>query len=101
MRRDPGRYVRRQKTDRRDAGHILKLLIENRFPKLWVPAAEQRNLRQLVGGAKDFPTQWVMQREFPRALVLNPSGQTRGAHAPPRIFSLDNAFLLIEGHPPN
>ena len=28
-------YVRRQKTDRRDAGHILRLLMENRFPRLW------------------------------------------------------------------
>jgi transposase len=41
-------YVRRQKTDRRDAGHILKLLIESRFPRLWVPTAEQRDLRQLL-----------------------------------------------------
>ena len=41
-------YVRRQKTDRRDAGHILKLLMESRFPKLWVPTAEQRDLRQLL-----------------------------------------------------
>jgi transposase len=41
-------YVRRQKTDRRDAGHILKLLIEGRFPRLWVPSAEQRDLRQLL-----------------------------------------------------
>ena len=41
-------YVRKQKTDRRDAGHILKLLMENRFPKLWVPTAEQRDLRQLL-----------------------------------------------------
>jgi transposase len=41
-------YVRRQKTDRRDAGHILRLLIENRFPRLWVPTAEQRDLRQLL-----------------------------------------------------
>lgn len=41
-------YVRRQKTDRRDAGHILKLLMENRFPRLWTPAAEQRDLRQLL-----------------------------------------------------
>ena len=28
-------YVRKQKTDRRDAAHILKLLPENRFPRLW------------------------------------------------------------------
>ena len=41
-------YVRRQKTDRRDAGHILRLLMENRFPRLWVPTTEQRDLRQLL-----------------------------------------------------
>jgi hypothetical protein len=41
-------YVRRQKTDRRDAGHILKLLLESRFPRLWTPTAEQRDLRQLL-----------------------------------------------------
>jgi transposase len=41
-------YVRRQKTDRRDAGHILRLLLENRFPRLWTPSAEQRDLRQLL-----------------------------------------------------
>lgn len=41
-------YVRRQKTDRRDARHILQLLMENRFPQLWVPTAEQRDLRQLL-----------------------------------------------------
>lgn len=41
-------YVRRQKTDRRDAGHILKLLMEDRFPRLWVATAEQRDLRQLL-----------------------------------------------------
>jgi transposase len=39
-------YVRRQKKDRRDAGHILWLLMEGRFPRLWVPIAEQRDLRQ-------------------------------------------------------
>jgi transposase len=41
-------YVRKQKTDRRDAGHILKLLMEDRFPRLWVATAEQRDLRQLL-----------------------------------------------------
>ena len=41
-------YVRRQKTDRRDAGHILRLLIEDRFPRLWTPTAGQRDLRQLL-----------------------------------------------------
>ena len=41
-------YVRRQKTDRRDAGHILRLLMESRFPRLWTPSAGQRDLRQLL-----------------------------------------------------
>ena len=41
-------YVRKQKTDRRDAGHILRLLIEDRLPRLWVPTVEQRDLRQLL-----------------------------------------------------
>ena len=41
-------YVRRQKNDRRDAGHVLKLLREGRFSRLWVPSAEQRDLRQLL-----------------------------------------------------
>jgi len=41
-------YVRKQKTDKRDAAHILKLVVEGRFPKLWTPNQEQRDLRQLV-----------------------------------------------------
>jgi transposase len=41
-------YVRKQKTDKRDAEHIRKLVVEGRFPKLWTPDREQRDLRQLV-----------------------------------------------------
>ena len=41
-------YVRKQKTDKRDAEHVLKLLLENRFPKIWVPNREERDLRQLL-----------------------------------------------------
>lgn len=41
-------YVRRQKTDRRDAGHILRLLLEKRFPAIWTPSEEQRDQRQLL-----------------------------------------------------
>jgi transposase len=40
--------VRKQKTDREDARHILQLLMENRFPKIWVPSGENRDLRQLL-----------------------------------------------------
>ena len=41
-------YVRKQKTDKRDAAHILKLLVEGRFPRLWVPDRQTRDLRQLL-----------------------------------------------------
>lgn len=41
-------YVRKQKTDKRDAAHILKLLIEDRFPRLWMPSRQQRDQRQLL-----------------------------------------------------
>ncbi len=40
--------VRKQKTDRQDAQLILRLLIEDRFPKIWVPSWENRDLRQLL-----------------------------------------------------
>src|SRR6266567_87426 len=40
--------VRKQKTDRRDAEHILKLMLENRFPRVWVPSPENHDLRQLL-----------------------------------------------------
>ena len=40
--------MRKQKTDKRDAAHILKLLVEGRFPRLWVASAEQRDVRQLL-----------------------------------------------------
>src|SRR5882724_9577139 len=40
--------VREQKTDRLDAELLLKLLLENRFPKIWVPNPENRDLRQLL-----------------------------------------------------
>jgi transposase len=40
--------VRQQKTDRRDAEHILDLLLSERFPRLWVPTPEERDVRQLL-----------------------------------------------------
>jgi transposase len=40
--------VRKQKTDRQDAQLLLKLLLEDRFPRVWVPSPENRDLRQLL-----------------------------------------------------
>jgi transposase len=40
--------VKKRKTDREDARLLLKLMREDRFPKIWVPSPENRDLRQLL-----------------------------------------------------
>src|SRR5215831_1525084 len=40
--------VRKQKTDVRDALHILDLLLTNRFPRIGNPSPAERDLRQLL-----------------------------------------------------
>ena len=40
--------ARKQKTDRQDAQHILKLMLKDDFPRIWVPSWENRDLRQLL-----------------------------------------------------
>ena len=40
--------VRKQKTDRQDAQLILRLMMEDRFPRIWVASWENRDLRQLL-----------------------------------------------------
>lgn len=39
---------RKQKNDRRDARLLLTLLAENRFPAIWMPSIEQRDLQTLL-----------------------------------------------------
>ena len=40
--------VRQQKTDTRDAEHMLDLLLAGHFPRIWVPSLAERDLRQLL-----------------------------------------------------
>jgi transposase len=49
---------RRQKHDRRDADLILKVLVENRFPAIWLPSKELQDLRSLLRHRH----QWVRMR---------------------------------------
>jgi transposase len=39
---------RKQKTDRQDAQHILRLMLKDDFPRIWIPSGENRDLRQLL-----------------------------------------------------
>lgn len=50
--------TRKQKHDRRDAALLLKLQIENRFPSIWMPSTELRDLRTLLMHRH----QWVRMR---------------------------------------
>jgi len=40
--------VRKQKTDTRDAAHLLDLLLQKRFPRIWIPSLAERDTRQLL-----------------------------------------------------
>jgi len=40
--------ARKQKIDCQDAQHILKLMLKDDFPRIWVPSWENRDLRQLL-----------------------------------------------------
>ena len=40
--------VKKQKTDRKDAQLLLRLMRENNFPRIWEPGPENRDLRQLL-----------------------------------------------------
>ena len=42
------RRVKKQKTDRKDAQLLLRLMREDNFPQIWVPSPENRDLRQLL-----------------------------------------------------
>jgi transposase len=69
---------RKQKHDRRDARLLLNLLAENRFPAIWMPSTEQRDLRTLLRHRH----QWVrmrtrVQHTLPSLALAN--GLRRGA----------------------
>ena len=50
--------TRKQRHDRRDARLILDLVLWDRFPAIWMPSTEQRDLRTLLRDRH----QWVKMR---------------------------------------
>ena len=88
---------RKQKTDRRDAELILKLLAENRFPAIWLPSKELVDLRTLLLHRH----QWVRMRtriqNTPQAIAL-----ANGLRLGPSLWSYDGqakiAFLPLWPH---
>ena len=70
--------VRKQKTDPRDARHLLQLLMENRFPRLWVPSWEERDLRQLIVHRVKLVRWRTQVKNQLQALALNQGLQKKG-----------------------
>src|SRR5437867_4112289 len=67
--------TRRQKHDRRDAALLLQLLAEDRFPTIWMPSTELRDLRALLLHRH----QWVrMRTRVQNALHAIAHGVRRG-----------------------
>jgi transposase len=69
--------VRKQKTDREDARLRLQLLREDRFPKLWVPSPENRDLRQLLWHRHRLVQMRTRVKNQLHAIALNEGVQRR------------------------
>jgi transposase len=63
--------VRRQKTDQRDAEQVLRLLLEQRFPRIWVPTAGERDVRQLLVHRHQRVRQRTQVKNQLQAIALN------------------------------
>lgn len=84
-------FVRKQKTDRRDAAHILTLLLENRFPRLWRPNSEQRNIRQLLIHRHKLVSIRARVRNGLQHLMLN-----RGVQLKQKLWNQAGQKMLLE-----
>ncbi len=84
-------YVRQQKTDQRDAAHLLKLLVEGRFPRIWLPSREVRDLRQLLLHRYKLVTIRTRVKNELQHLALN-----KGVQKKRRLWSETGQKLLRE-----
>jgi transposase len=85
------KQVRKQKTDRRDAAHILDLLLKNDFPRIWTPSKQERDQRQLLIHRYKLVTLRARVKNELQHLALN-QGMQRKA----RLWSKEGQKLLRE-----
>jgi len=62
--------VRKQKTDARDAAHLLDMLCTNRFPTIWRPSLPERDLRQLLWHRQKLVWMWGAVKNQMHALAM-------------------------------
>src|SRR5437899_2001786 len=68
---------RKQKTDRRDAELLVKLLDEERFPRIWVPTPAERDARQLLLHRHKLVRMRTQLKNQLQALALNQGVQRK------------------------
>src|SRR6266568_1756801 len=83
--------IRKQKTDRRDAAHILDLLLKNDFPRIWIPSKQERDHRQLLLHRHKLVTLRVRVKNELQHLALN-QGLQKGRS----LWSLAGQKQLLE-----
>ena len=83
--------VRKQKTDRRDAAHILDLLVKNAFPRIWTPSRQERDQRQLLIHRYKLVTLRARVKNELQHLALN-QGMQKGRS----LWSKDGQKQLLE-----
>jgi len=71
------KQVRQQRTDRRDAAHILDLLMKDDFPRIWTPSRSERDHRQLLIHRYKLVTLRVRVKNELQHLAMN-QGMQRG-----------------------
>src|SRR5213593_5252593 len=81
--------ARRQKHDRRDAALLLRLLAEDRFPTIWMPSTELRDLRALLLHRH----QWVRMRTRVQN-ALHAIALGNGVHRGHALWNRDGQAML-------
>jgi transposase len=85
------KQVRKQKTDRRDAAHILDLLVKDDFPRIWTPSQAERDQRQLLIHRYKLVTLRARVKNELQHLALN-KGMQKGRS----LWSKEGQKLLLE-----
>src|SRR5262249_35010676 len=75
--------VRKTKTDRRDARHLLDLLRHDRFPTVWIPDPGTRDLRALVAHRVRLVRMRTMVKNGLQAIALSHRLAGASVGAPP------------------
>ena len=87
--------VRKTKTDRRDARHLLDLLKHDRFPTVWIPDPGTRDLRALIAHRVRLVRMRTMVKNGLQAIALNQRLALRSALWTQRGLAQLKALVLL------